>query len=177
MLSLNIFRQRGRIRRLTGCLRLFEYSDGRSAKPGANAPHAVARAGTAGAVADFRLLAGRIEKMHPRFRGANISGISMNTPDRAASLLDQTLAAASRDKQTVTPESKMIGPLVEGVRIREAPTHTDERGSVVEIYDLRWKWHQAPLVSAHCFTVRPGFVKGWGLHKTHEDRYFILQGY
>ena len=70
----------------------------------------------------------------------------------------------------------MIGSLVEGVRIREIPTHIDERGSVVEIYDLRWQWHPAPLVSAHCFTVRPGFVKGWGLHKTHEDRYFILQG-
>jgi dTDP-4-dehydrorhamnose 3,5-epimerase len=131
-----------------------------------------------GAVADFRLcLLAKSKKCILDFAAANIPGISMNKPDRAASLLDQTLAAASRDKQTVTPESKTIAPLVEGVRIREVPTHTDERGSVVEIYDLRWKWHQAPLVSAHCFTVRPGFVKGWGLHKTHEDRYFILQGY
>jgi dTDP-4-dehydrorhamnose 3,5-epimerase len=32
------------------------------------------------------------------------------------------------------------------------------------------------MVFAHCFTIRPGYVKGWGLHKTHEDRYFILQG-
>ncbi|HEY3641617.1 MAG TPA: dTDP-4-dehydrorhamnose 3,5-epimerase family protein [Xanthobacteraceae bacterium] len=105
----------------------------------------------------------------------------MNKPagDRGepgASLLDQTLAAASRDKQTVTPEGRAIGSLIEGVRIRDAPTHTDERGSVVEIYDLRWGWHAAPMVAAHCFTIRPGFVKGWGLHKTHEDRYFILQG-
>ena len=91
-------------------------------------------------------------------------------------MLDQTLAAASQDKQTVTPEGKTIAVLIEGVRIRDVPTHVDERGSVVEIYDLRWLWHPAPVVSAHCFTIRPGFVKGWGLHKTHEDRYFILQG-
>jgi dTDP-4-dehydrorhamnose 3,5-epimerase len=26
------------------------------------------------------------------------------------------------------------------------------------------------------FTVRPGTVKGWGLHKLHEDRYFVVDG-
>ena len=92
------------------------------------------------------------------------------------SLLDLTLGAASRDRQTVSTEGVPIESLVEGVSIREVPTHTDERGSVVEIYDLRWDWHPAPLVFAHCFTIRPGFVKGWGLHETHEDRYFILFG-
>jgi dTDP-4-dehydrorhamnose 3,5-epimerase len=121
--------------------------------------------------------------MHSEFRSEATSGFSVNRPandsdraDRGASLLDQTLAAASQDKQTVTPEGKTISTLVDGVLFRDAPTHVDARGSVVEIYDLRWGWHPAPIVSAHCFTIRPGFVKGWGLHKTHEDRYFILQG-
>jgi dTDP-4-dehydrorhamnose 3,5-epimerase len=106
----------------------------------------------------------------------------MNKLDRstsaegAGSLLDQTLEAAARDAQTVSREGKSINALVEGVSIREAPTHFDERGSVVEIYDTRWGWHPAPLVFAHCFTIRPGYVKGWGLHKRHQDRYFILQG-
>jgi dTDP-4-dehydrorhamnose 3,5-epimerase len=92
------------------------------------------------------------------------------------SLLDQTLAAAVRDKQTVSREGRTISTLIDGVSIRDVPTHIDERGSVVEIYDARWGWHPAPIVFAHCFTIRPGFAKGWGLHKTHEDRYFILQG-
>jgi dTDP-4-dehydrorhamnose 3,5-epimerase len=26
------------------------------------------------------------------------------------------------------------------------------------------------------FTLRPGRVKGWGMHREHEDRYFILAG-
>ena len=30
------------------------------------------------------------------------------------------------------------------------------------------------MESLHCFTIRPGFVKGWGLHEKHEDRYLIL---
>jgi len=100
----------------------------------------------------------------------------MTSVDTERSHLDLTLAAATRDVQTVTPKGEIIAELIEGVSIREAKTHTDERGSVVEIYDQRWGWHPAPLVFIHCFTIRPGMVKGWGLHRTHEDRYFILQG-
>ena len=81
-----------------------------------------------------------------------------------------------RDAPTVTPEGKALAPLIEGVSIREAPVHIDERGSVIEVYDDRWGWHPDPVVFAHCFTIRPGYVKGWGLHKLHEDRYFILAG-
>ena len=92
------------------------------------------------------------------------------------SILDQTLAAATRDGKTVTPEGKSIAPMIEGVKIKEVRTHSDARGTVVEIFDQRWGWHPAPISSLHCFTVRPGFVKGWGLHKNHEDRYMILQG-
>jgi dTDP-4-dehydrorhamnose 3,5-epimerase len=92
------------------------------------------------------------------------------------SLLAQTLAAASRDRQSVSAEGEQLLPPIEGVSIRRAPTHIDERGSVVEIYDARWNWHKDPVVFAHCFTIRPGYVKGWGLHMHHEDRYFILLG-
>jgi dTDP-4-dehydrorhamnose 3,5-epimerase len=91
-------------------------------------------------------------------------------------ILDQTLAAATRDRPTVTADGEMLRRLTDGVKIREVRTHSDERGSVFEIFDERWGWHPMPVVSAHCFTVRPGFVKGWGLHETHEDRYFILSG-
>lgn len=55
------------------------------------------------------------------------------------------------------------------------PTHVDERGSVVELFDPRWGWHPDPLVFVYSFTIRPG-AKGWGLHKEHEDRYVLLQG-
>ena len=92
------------------------------------------------------------------------------------SLLEQTLSAAIKDRQTVTPEGKSLDVSIEGVGFREMPTHSDARGSIVELFDPRWKWHPDPLVYAYCFTIRPGYVKGWNLHKLHEDRYFLLQG-
>jgi len=95
---------------------------------------------------------------------------------QARSLLDQTLAAAKRDVATVSRDGRRVDRLTEGVTFHDVPTHVDQRGSVVELYDVRWNWHPAPLTFAHCFTVRPGYVKGWGLHETHDDRYFILSG-
>src|SRR5438128_9337650 len=92
------------------------------------------------------------------------------------SILETTLAAATRDRQTVTGDGNLVRGLIEGILVRDLTTHTDERGSVVELYDPRWQWHPDPLVFVYSFTIRPGFVKGWNLHKEHEDRYCVLEG-
>jgi dTDP-4-dehydrorhamnose 3,5-epimerase len=105
-----------------------------------------------------------------RHSGASPAGRS------GESLLDLTLRSAVRDAQTVTPAGEVLRTPIEGVTSRPAVTHVDARGSVVEVFDPRWNWHPDPLVFAYCFTIRPGYVKGWNLHKLHEDRYFILQG-
>ncbi len=81
-----------------------------------------------------------------------------------------------KDVQTVTAEGKPTTPLIHGVTFKELTTHIDERGSVCEMYDSRWDWHKDPLVFSCIFTVRPGVTKGWGVHKKHEDRYFIISG-
>ena len=81
-----------------------------------------------------------------------------------------------QDSPTVTPTGETLAKLPHGVTFRRAPTHIDARGSVSEIYDLRWQWHPAPLVFAYTFTLRPRMVKGWGLHKLHDDRYFVMFG-
>lgn len=81
-----------------------------------------------------------------------------------------------KDRQTVTPEGESLARLPDGVTFRDSPLHIDARGSVRELFDTRWAWHPDPLVYCYCFTIRPGFVKGWGLHKLHEDRYFVLRG-
>lgn len=93
-----------------------------------------------------------------------------------ASLLEETLAAARRDQQLVTPEGQPVRRLTEGVRIRPLRTQIDQRGSVFELFDPRWAWHPDPLVFVYCFTIRPGVVKGWNLHREHEDRYALIQG-
>jgi dTDP-4-dehydrorhamnose 3,5-epimerase len=82
-----------------------------------------------------------------------------------------------QDKQTVRPDGVPVQQLPDGVSIRELPTQVDDRGWIVEMYDLRWDWHPKPLVYSYAFTIRPGMIKGWGMHKLHEDRYFILFGH
>ncbi len=81
-----------------------------------------------------------------------------------------------QDSQTVAPDGQRIAPLPEGVTFKEVPTHVDDRGTVCELFDPRWAWHKDPLVFAYFFTIRPGMIKGWGMHKKHEDRYAILYG-
>src|SRR6266704_2043637 len=85
-------------------------------------------------------------------------------------------ATLNQDVQTVTPEGECVERLPAGVTFHDVVTHVDGRGSVVELYVPRWGWHSDPLVFSYCFTVRPGMIKGWGLHKKHDDRYFILFG-
>lgn len=80
------------------------------------------------------------------------------------------------EPQTVTPEGAPLARLPQGVTFRDVPTQVDERGMVFEMFDPRWQWHPGPLVYSYAFTVRPGWVKGWGMHARHEDRYFLVQG-
>jgi dTDP-4-dehydrorhamnose 3,5-epimerase len=91
-------------------------------------------------------------------------------------LFDKLLNAATADKPTVTPSGVPLRRLTHGVTIRKLVTHTDARGSVTELFDPRWGYHPDPLLFAYAFSIRPNVVKGWNLHRKHEDRYAILQG-
>ncbi len=67
-------------------------------------------------------------------------------------------------------------PLIEGVRIRRAVTHPDERGTVCELFNPAWGFHSDPLVYVYQVTIRPGQVKGWVVHCLQDDRIFLSQG-
>ena len=81
-----------------------------------------------------------------------------------------------KDKATVSADGRSLDQLPQGVSFHEVATHIDDRGSVFEMFDPRWGWHPAPMVFAYCFTIRPGHLKGWGVHRKHEDRYFVMFG-
>lgn len=81
-----------------------------------------------------------------------------------------------KDHATVSSTGEPLQQFINGVTFLKRPTHVDDRGFVVEMYDTRWDWHSAPMVFSYVYTVRPGIIKGWGMHKKHEDRYFILFG-
>jgi len=94
--------------------------------------------------------------------------------DAAASVVDP--GDAVRDAQTVTPDGRAVQQLLEGVRIRPAVTHIDERGSVCEMYSPAWGFTEEPLVYVYQTTIRPGRVKGWVLHLEQDDRLCFLWG-
>ena len=83
---------------------------------------------------------------------------------------------ALKDRPTVAPDGSELGALPEGVRVRDLITHTDDRGTLFELYDPRWGFHEAPLVYAYVATMRPGVTKGWAMHEKHDDRYTLLFG-
>jgi dTDP-4-dehydrorhamnose 3,5-epimerase len=89
---------------------------------------------------------------------------------------DRWVEEAMRDQPTITPAGDRLDSLPEGLSFFDLVTHTDERGTVCELYDPRKGWHVEPLVFAYCFTIRPGYAKGWNLHERHEDRYAIIHG-
>ena len=81
-----------------------------------------------------------------------------------------------KDIQTTTPSGEPILNLIDGVKIRPAPTLIDERGTLCEILSPAWGVHEAPIVYVYQFTIRPGKIKGWHQHHLHDDRIFLSQG-
>ena len=94
-----------------------------------------------------------------------------------ATLLDEMLAEAERDRMTTAQGGGVQeAPLLEGMEIRRSSPRRDSRGYLVEILDNRWQWHGTSMDYVYATTLLPGIVKGWALHKTHQDRYFVLSG-
>jgi dTDP-4-dehydrorhamnose 3,5-epimerase len=87
-----------------------------------------------------------------------------------------SLDAATKFKQTVTREGEGVDSLIDGVVVRNAITHPDERGTVCEIYNPAWGLSHEPLVYVYQVTIRPGQVKGFVLHRTYSDRLFFSFG-
>lgn len=91
-------------------------------------------------------------------------------------VFDDSHTAAARDHATVTKDGTAIATMIDGVRIGKPPIHTDHRGRVFEIYQGHGEYWTEPIVYCYAFTVRPGQVKGWGLHERKTDRYTLIAG-
>ncbi len=80
-----------------------------------------------------------------------------------------------KDSQLATQEG-VRRELIDGVRIREARTIADDRGTVCVAYDPRWGFSEEPMVYCYEVTIRPSAVKGWIKHETYDDRLFLAAG-
>lgn len=49
----------------------------------------------------------------------------------------------------------------------------DHRGSLLRVLDIAQPFWSEPIVYAYEFMIRPGRIKGWGMHKHQTDRYFV----
>jgi dTDP-4-dehydrorhamnose 3,5-epimerase len=81
-----------------------------------------------------------------------------------------------RDVQTVTAEGRPTTPAIDGVVLHSPPVHLDHRGALYELYNGDPSLWSVPLVYSYVFTVRPGQMKGWGMHEFKDDRYSLIVG-
>lgn len=84
---------------------------------------------------------------------------------------------ARKEPQTVTPAGESVAPRIDGVEFRSARAHTDERGSLIEVFSQHWGFTEAPIVHVYQVSVRPGLVRGpWVVHLYQDDRLFFSNG-
>jgi dTDP-4-dehydrorhamnose 3,5-epimerase len=83
---------------------------------------------------------------------------------------------AEPDAQTVTPAGERLDRFIDGVELRPAVTHSDERGTLTEIFNPAWGFTEEPLVYVYEATIHPGQRKGWIVHLEQDDRLFFSSG-
>jgi dTDP-4-dehydrorhamnose 3,5-epimerase len=92
-------------------------------------------------------------------------------------MTSEDFLGARADSQTVTPAGRRIQKLIAGVEVRPAITHTDDRGEICELFDLRWGVLPEPVESVYWAMVRPRMTKGWIVHANQEDRMCVVSGF
>ena len=83
---------------------------------------------------------------------------------------------AEQDHPTVDERGRELGSRLEGVVLKRLTPLADHRGSLTQVIDTRDSFWSEPIVYAYAFTIRPGRIKGWGMHERQTDRYFVAVG-
>jgi dTDP-4-dehydrorhamnose 3,5-epimerase len=91
-------------------------------------------------------------------------------------LASEVQPLGDRDDATVDEGGDRIATGIEGVRYSRLTPHVDHRGALTEIVNFDNDFWDEPIVYSYCFTVRPGRIKGWGMHLKQADRYFLCAG-
>jgi len=90
--------------------------------------------------------------------------------------LHPSFATATSDGRTTTDDGTAITADIDGVVANRLTVHADHRGRLFEVHSRSLPNYDTPVVHAYTFTVRPSFIKGWGLHLEKDDRYTIITG-
>lgn len=96
--------------------------------------------------------------------------------DERYALADDVAPGAERDGVTVDQAGRRVSSGIAGVVYERLTPQVDHRGSLVEGVNFEHPFWDEPVVYSYCFTVRPGRVKGWGMHRLQANRYFLCAG-
>ena len=99
------------------------------------------------------------------------------TPRDRYDLAQDVKPSGEQDAPTVDGNGQLVSIPIEGVRYVRLTSHVDHRGSLTEAVNFDNDFWDEPIVYSYCITVRPGRIKGWGMHKKQADRYFIASGH
>jgi len=98
-------------------------------------------------------------------------------PDRKDLSGEVPAALAWKPDASRTEEpDQVMARNIAGVRAERLAGYHDNRGSLVPFMDFTKPFWSEPIVHAYEFTIRPGRIKGWGMHRRQADRYFVQTG-
>jgi dTDP-4-dehydrorhamnose 3,5-epimerase len=80
------------------------------------------------------------------------------------------------DLPTVDASGQRLTTEIDGVVYSRAVSHVDHRGSLTEAVNFDDGFWDEPVVYSYLFTINPGRIKGWGMHRKQADRYFVCRG-
>jgi dTDP-4-dehydrorhamnose 3,5-epimerase len=83
---------------------------------------------------------------------------------------------ATRDLPSVDAGGRELETGIEGVVLQRLAPLADHRGSVVPFLNTDELFWAEPVVYAYEIMIRPGRIKGWGMHERQTDRYFLANG-
>jgi dTDP-4-dehydrorhamnose 3,5-epimerase len=87
--------------------------------------------------------------------------------------------ARTKDELAVSPhgvKDSAGGAKIEGVEVERVLPFSDHRGTLSEVVDLERHFWREPIVYSYAITIRPGRIKGWGMHRLQTDRYYLASG-
>jgi dTDP-4-dehydrorhamnose 3,5-epimerase len=89
---------------------------------------------------------------------------------------DDLTSAARRDQPTVDSQGHELDEAIEGLVLKRLAPLADHRGSLVPFLDARDEFWSEPVVYGYEIMIRPGRIKGWGMHELQTDRYLVANG-
>ena len=85
-------------------------------------------------------------------------------------------ADAEHAPSSIRPNERIRKVNIEGVVLNPTAIVGDDRGIILELIDLDQPYWSEGAPYVYMGTCRSHRAKGWGMHKTHADRYMVLSG-